>query len=188
MSAEKIIEQIKKDAEKEINHIKKQVELEVQKIIKESNKQAEKQTESIIEDGKNQAENTKKIIISKANQSIKKEIMIEKEKIIEQCFIKAYQKLSMIKGEDYKKTVTLYLRNGIKKLGKDIRVFTTRKEDEKILEEFGLKQEAKLESYGGIKIVSSDGRVTLDYTFEGVLKRDKQKIRNKVGKLLFSNI
>lgn len=186
MSAEKIIEQIKKDAEKEIKAIQKDAEKEANKIIDDAKKQAKEEADKILENGKKQAENTKRIIISKENQSIKREIMKTKEKVIEDCFVKAHQKLSMIKGKEYEDTVTKYVQVGVKQLGKNCSVLTSRVEDKKIIEKLGLKSAGTIEASGGVKLVSKDRRITLDYTFDGILKRDKNKIRNKVGKLLFS--
>jgi len=186
MSAEKIISQIKKDAEKEIKQIQKDADLEAKKIIDAAKKQAKLEAEKILENGKKQAENTKRILISKENQEIKREIMNAREKVIEDCFIKAQQKLSNIKGKEYENTVTKYVKTGINKLGKDCSALKSRTEDKKIIEKLGLKSAGSIEASGGVKLVSKDGRITLDYTFDGILKRDKQKIRNKVGRLLFS--
>ncbi len=186
MSAEKIIEQIQKDAEEEIKQIQKEADKEAKKIIDDAKKQAKIESEKIIENGKVQAENTKRILISKENQDIKRRTMNAREKVIEDCFVKAHQKLSMIKGKEYENTVTKYIKTGIDKLGKDCSVLKSRSEDKKIIEKLGLKTEGTIEASGGVKLVSKDGRITLDYTFDGILKRDKHKIRNKVGRLLFS--
>ena len=112
--------------------------------------------------------------------------MNAREKVIEDCFVKAHQKLSMIKGKEYEDTVTKYVQTGVKKLGKDCSVLNSRQEDKKIIEKQGLKPAGTIEASGGVKLVSKDGRITLDYTFDGILKRDKNKIRNNVGRLLFS--
>ena len=186
MSAEKIIEQIKKDAEKEIKQIQKDAETEAKKIIDDAKKQANLESDKILENGRVQAENTKRIIISKENQNIKREIMNAREKVIEDCFVKSHQKLSTIKGKEYEDTVTKYVKTGVKKLGKDCGVLNSRAEDKKIIEKLGLKSAGTIEASGSVKFVSKDGRITLDYTFDGILKRDKNKIRNKVGRLLFS--
>ena len=186
MSAEKIIEQIKKDAEKEIRQIKKDADTQAKKIIDDAKQQADVEAEKILENGKKQAENIRRIIISKENQDIKREVMKAKEKVIEDCFVKGHQKLSMIKAKEYEETVTRYIKEGIGKLGKDCNVLSSRTEDKKLIEKLGLKSTGTIEASGGVKLVSRDGRVTLDYTFDGILKRDKQKIRNKVGRLLFS--
>ena len=119
MSTEKIIEQIKEDAEKELNQIKKDAEKQAKTIIEDAKKEARVESEKIIEAGKKQSDNIEKIIISKAHQDVKRQIMNAKEKIIEECFVKAHQKLSMIKGKEYENTVTQYIQDGIEKLGKD---------------------------------------------------------------------
>lgn len=186
MSAEKIIAQIKKDAEKEIAQIKLDVDKQAKTIIEKAKQEARNDAEKIIEEGNKQSDNAKRIIISKANQEIKRDIMIAKEKIIEECFVKAHQKLSMIKGIEYEKTVNKYIQDGMKKLGKNFSVMTSREEDKKIIQKHGLTISGHVEASGGIKLISPDGRIILDYTFDGILKREKDKIRNKVGKLLFS--
>ena len=187
MSAEKIIAQIKKDAEKEINEIKKETEKQVKNIIENAKKEANIDAEKIIQNGKKESENTEKIIISKAHQESKREIMKSKEKIIEDCFVKAHQKLSMIKEKEYSKTIDEYLKDGVKKLGNNCNVLISREEDKVIIRRYNLEISGHIEASGGIKLISSDGRIILDYTFDGILKRDKDRIRNKVGKMLFSN-
>jgi len=186
MSAEKIIQQIKKDAEKEIKRIQLEAEKQAKTIIDDAKKQAKQEAEKILEDGKKQSENAEKIIISKANQEIKREIMKAREKVIDECFVKAHQKMSMIKGKEYEQTMSRYIENGIKKLGKDCNLMISRQEDKKIMQKYGINESGRIDASGGVKLASKDGRITLDYTFDGILKRDKDKIRNKVGKLLFS--
>ena len=186
MTAEKIIEQIKKDSENEIKQIIKDAEEQAKSIIKESKKEAEKESEKILSVGKQQSENIKKIIISKANQDTKKEIMNSREQVIEQCFTKAHHKLSIIKEKNYEKIIQKLIKDGTKKIGGKCLVYVSRTADKKIVEDLGLSIEGHIETSGGIIIKSADGRVTLDYTFDGILKREKDKIRRKVGKILFS--
>ena len=66
MSAEKIIERIKKDSEKEINSILKEAEKETIGIVDSIKKVAKLESEKIITRGVFQGENIKKILISKA--------------------------------------------------------------------------------------------------------------------------
>jgi len=107
MTAEKIIERIKKDSEIEINQILKEAEKQAASIIEDSKKEARLESEKIISDGKQQAENIKKIIISKASQDTNKVIMNEREKIIEECFTKAHHKLSTLNETEYKNIVKI---------------------------------------------------------------------------------
>ena len=186
MSAEKIIEQIKIDSEKEIKEILKNAENQSKEIISIAKKDAEKKVEEILENGKKQSENLKKILISKANQNTKREIMNARETMIEECFTKAHHELSILKGKSYENLVKKLIIDGQKKLGGNCVVYVTRDEDKKIAKDLGIDIAGSIESAGGIILKSSDGLVTLDHTFDGILKREKGKLRIKVGKLLFS--
>ena len=186
MTAEKIIEQIKKDTDLEISKIKKDAEDQAKIIINNSKKELEEEIKKILTDSKIKSENVKKIHISKANQDIKREIMNAREKIIDQCFSKAHHELSILKGKNYEKIVKNLIKDGMKKLGGKCSIITSRAADKRIAQEIGISVVGRVEKTGGIIIKSEDGKVTLDYTFDGILEREKGKIRRKVGKILFS--
>jgi len=186
MSAEKIIEQIKKDSETEIKQIQNDAESQAKGILETTKKEAEKEAEKILENGKKQSDNLKKILVSKANQDAKRDIMNARETIIDECFTKAHHELSILKGEHYEKIVKKLIIDGQKKLGGSCMVLVTRDADKKIAKDLGIHIDGTIESAGGVILKSSDGRVTLDHTFDGILKREKDKLRIKVGKLLFS--
>jgi V/A-type H+-transporting ATPase subunit E len=186
MTAEKIIEQIKKDSEKEINQILKEAKQQASEIIKEAKEEAQQEFEKILSDGKKQAQNIKRILISKANQDTKRELMNAREKIIEECFLKAHHKLSILKGPRYNKIIKKLIDDGRKKLGEKGSLFVTREAGKKIATELGIKIDGYVESSGGVVLKSTDGRIILDHTFDGILKREKDKMRPMVGNILFS--
>ena len=186
MSAEKIIQQIKKDSEIEIKHILKDAENQAKIILENSKKATENEIKKIESDSLNKSENLKKILISKASQDAKKEIMNAREKIIEDCFTKAHSELSKLKGTDYNNIVKKLIEDGRNKLGKKCTVMISREEDKKIAEDLGISVDGTVESSGGVVLKSSDGKIILDHTFDGILKREKNKIRIEIGKLLFS--
>jgi len=186
MSAEKIIEQINKDSEKEKSQILKEAKQQASNIIKEAKEEAKIDSNKILSEGKNQAENVKRILISKANQDAKRELMNAREKIIEECFTKAHHELSILKGQRYEKIVIKLIEDGRKKLGGSGSLFVTREADKKMAEELGIKIDGYVESSGGVVLKSSDGRIILDHTFDGILKREKDKMRPMVGRILFS--
>ena len=186
MTAEKIIERIKKDSEKEKKQILKEAEKQASSIINDVKKEAEQESEKILMNGKKQGENIKKIIVSKASQDAKREIMNAREKIIEECFTKAHHKLSTLNATEYKKIVTKLMENGCKKLEGECNVLVSRDIDREIAESWGIKVIGTVETAGGIVIKSDNRKITLDHTFDGILKRKKDEIRRKVGKLLFS--
>jgi len=186
MSAEKIIQQIKKDAEKEIKQILAEAEKQAKQIINEAKKQTEKEAEKILTNGKKQSENLERIMIAKVSQNAKREIMRTQEKIIEECFTRASEKLSKLKVEDYKNMVSRLIKDGEKKLGEQCNMIISRETDREIAEEMGFAIVGNIKASGGVVLQSQDGRITLDNTFDGILRRKKDKIRVKVGKILFS--
>jgi vacuolar-type H+-ATPase subunit E/Vma4 len=185
MTADKIIQQIRKDSKKEINQILNEAKKQATGIIKDAKKEAELESEKILSEGKKQSENISKILISKANQDAKKELMIIQEKIIEDCFIKAHHSLSILNEVRYKTIVTKLIKNGVKKLGQQCTLLVSRDIDKKIAEEMGLKISGNVETAGGVVLKSIDEKIMLDHTFDGILKRKKHDIRIKVGMLLF---
>ena len=186
MSADEIIKQIKSDAEKEIKEIKKEVDKDIKKINEEAKKQADQIVKEILEQGKISAENKKRIMISKANQESHKKVMNAKEEILEKCFSKAIEKLSKIKKEKYQKIIDNLIKKGTSEIKGKVKVDISKEADKKIVEKHKLEISNTIKSTGGIIIYSSDGKITLDNTFEGILKRKKSEIRNKAGKVLFS--
>jgi vacuolar-type H+-ATPase subunit E/Vma4 len=186
MTAEKIIEQIKKDSQKEIKQILEDTKKQATSILKEARKEAEQESDKILSYGTQQSENIKKILISKANQDTKREIMNAREEIIEECFTKAHHKLSILKGKEYERIVKKLVEDGRRKLGGECSLLVSRGADKTIAGDLGIPIDGKVETAGGVVLKSVDGRVTLDHTFDGILEREKAKIRRKVGKLLFS--
>ena len=186
MTAEKIIEQIKKDSEKEKKQILNEAEKQANNIIKDIKKEADQESQKILLAGKKQSENLIKILVSKANQESKKDLMQAQEEIIEECFIKAHHSLSTLNKIQYRTLVTKLIKNGVKKLGKQCTILISRDIDKEIAKDMGLKISENVETSGGIILKSADGKITLDHTFDGILKRKKNDIRIKVGTLLFS--
>jgi len=186
MSVEKIIEQIKKDSNNVVEQILKESEKQATKIVNNAISKAKKESREILTNGKKQSESIKKILVSKENQNSKRKIIKVRESIIEDCFEKAQRKLLKLEDEKYKQLITKLIKNGSKKLGGKCTVKTSRDIDKKIADELGIKVTEKIDATGGIILKSINGKITLDNTFEGILEREKDRIRIKVGKLLFS--
>ena len=148
MTAEKIIERIKKDSEKEIKQILNEAEKQVSSIFNEAKKEAKQESEKILSNGKKQSENIKKIIVSKANQDVKREIMKAQEKLIEECFTKAHHKLSTLDKAKYKKIVTKLMEEGCRKLGGHCTILGSRDTDREIARNKGLKVIGSVETVG----------------------------------------
>lgn len=186
MTAEKLLQKIKKDTEIEIQKIKEGAKKIASEIINTAKTEAKKDALVIIEDGKKQSENLKRILLSKANQDAKRNIIQIKEEIIDECFSKAKEKLSKITGDEYKKVVQKIIKSSHKDTKNDFKLYMSRDEDKIIAENLKLKIKGSIKAIGGVILESDNGQVRIDDTFEGIITRKKDKIRVKIGKLLFS--
>ena len=186
MSVEKIIQQINNDAESEIRKIIRDAEQQAKHIIEHAREEAEAESINIKLDGKKQSENTKKVLVAKAKQEIKHEILNAKEKIIEESFLQVYSRLSKINEEHYKKIITKLMENTKTKIGEDCKLLVSRDIDKTIAKNLKLDVIGTIDSIGGFIAISHDDKIKLNNTFEGIIDRNKDKLRVKVGKTLFS--
>lgn len=185
MSAETIVNKIKSDAKQKAKEIKDKAEQEAQAIKDEATKSAKKQAKEIVEKGKQQAENKKKIMISQANQNAKRDEMNAKEEIIETCFTKAIEELRSMDDKSYHNLVKKLITQGKKNIPGSCTVKVSNDKDKKIAKELDIPVTEKIDATGGVIIQSKQGTITIDNTFEGILQREKQRIRIKVGQFLF---
>jgi V/A-type H+/Na+-transporting ATPase subunit E len=185
MSAEKIIERIKNDAEKQIQQIKDETEQHSKMIIKTAKAEAQQEAEKILQSGQRESESAKKILISKAMQDVRRDMMNAKEEIITQCFSEALQKLGSLPDDQYRKLVISLIRAGKKRLGDHCTVSVSRAIDKEIAKQEAVSVQGTVKSTGGIVLQSANGAITIDNTFERLLDRKKDEIRIHVGKLLF---
>lgn len=185
MSVEKIIERIKTDAEKQVQHIIDEAEKQSHIIINTAKAEAEREAAAILKVGQLESENAKKILLSKAMQEIKRDMMNAKEEIIEQCFSQALEHLASLPEDRYRKFVMGLIRQGKKRLGDDCTLSGSRPVDKEIADKEKVAVRGTINSIGGVILHSSDGTITIDNTFERLLSRRKDEIRIHVGKLLF---
>jgi len=186
MSAETIVNKIKSDAEQQVKEIKKTAETEAGTIKTEAMKNAKKLAKELLEKGEQQADNKMKILISQAHQKARRNEMNAKEDIIETCFTKAIDVLANMDESSYKRLVEQLITQGKKQITGLCTVKISNDYDKHIAQKMGIKISGETGATGGVILQSEHGMITIDNTFEGIIKREKQQIRVKVGQLLFS--
>jgi vacuolar-type H+-ATPase subunit E/Vma4 len=185
MSAEKIIQQIKRDTEIEIEIIDKEKKKRIEEITNNLKQETNEMKKDILEKGKLDAENVKRIELAKANQEVKRAQMLAKEQLIETCFKNALSQLKDLDKSSYEKIVKSLIKKGSSQINGSFNIQTSRSIDKDVAKKQHIKIEGSIEATGGIKLVSEDRSVIIDNTFEGILNRKKQDIRIHVGSILF---
>jgi len=186
MSAEKLITKIKEDAQEAAQDIIDDARKQSQQMITLAQSEAKRQAEIILQQGISEKDTIQRIKISQAQQEAKRQLMIAKEHIIEECFQKAVERLKSIDDKTYSKMIESLIKKGADKISGSFIIYTSRPLDALVAKKQNIPVKGTLTTYGGIILHSEDGRIIVDNTFEGILQRNKDSLRVQVGKLLFS--
>ena len=186
MSVETIITKIQEDAKKQAEFLTKDAQYQAKQLQVQMNEEADKEAQVFLEAAQRDIQQKQHIKIAQANQEMKREIMAAREDLIDTCFARAQKRLQHLSGKQYHELVTALMKEGMQKLGEKCTVQICREEDKKLAKDLGLQVTGSLEASGGVMLHSADGNITLDNTFEGIIRRKKDVIRIRIGKLLFS--
>jgi V/A-type H+-transporting ATPase subunit E len=187
MSSQNLIKRIQDESQTEINRIHQQANQQAMQILSEARTQAKQEAALILERGKQQSETIIKILISKAHQEVNRTKMNAKDALIDDCFQQAHKKLAAFNSVQYRKIAAHLLDTGSKRIHNPGGVRISRDEDKELAQKKGLTVTGSQHTIGGMVIISNDGKLSIDNTFEGILQRKKQEIRTEVGKLLFTD-
>jgi vacuolar-type H+-ATPase subunit E/Vma4 len=187
MSKERIIAKIEADSKKEADAILKEAEKIAKEILEKARLDAKQECTKILADAAKECETLKQMIIAKANQNARRKILEGKEEIIEKCLEEAKKKLFELEEKKYQKVIERLIKNGCKILGKDCIVIPSRKEDVEVSKKLKMRVDTKRKtgSSRGVILVSKDGLQSIDNTFEGIFERKIDKIKTKIGRILF---
>lgn len=185
MAIEKIITKIKEDGEEEARKILSEARKEAKDIFEKKQIEIEKDKEKKLTVGKKEIKTKTNIIISGAKRNSRKKILETKEEIINNCFSIAQNELKELEGEKYKEIIIKLIKEGEKVLGNGFIVLPSREEDIELLSSLSVIIGEKREAIGGITLVSKDGKISIDNTFDGILERLRDDIRIGAAKILF---
>lgn len=186
--ADKIIERIKKDSNATIKEIIENAKTEAESIRKSHEKETKKTIESIRQNYEKEASVIRNMLISGARIEAKRQKLNMREEIINECLNRGKKRLSETKGKQYEEFLKSRVTEGIKNIGKDIVVDYPEKDKkivEKIVSELRADLGHSIDTIGGVVVKSKNGKIRVDNTFEGIIKRNERQIRKGVSEILF---
>ncbi len=189
MPVEKLIERIKKDAERKADEILEMKEEEAEEVRQEIEKEKERRLDEIQKKEEREIETMKNRIISQAKLESRKQKMNAREEMIEKVFQRTRERLKETDPSEYEDYLKKVVKKSINVLGKDIEIRCNEESldlVQKIVEEIEPTIEVKddLNSLGGIKAHSEKG-AGIDFTFEANLERNRKELRKDVSDILF---
>ncbi|MGB9521507.1 MAG: V-type ATP synthase subunit E family protein [Anaerolineales bacterium] len=205
MQAEKgarlLAEDILKEAEEKAALIIQDANQQAAAIINSAKINAEEEEKQKLREAETKGKQIYAEILARAKVEARKELLREKEIIIENVFKEAEEKLRKhALSPDYKEDLVRITIDACRKLGSNDIIIRANRRDLEMLKSLKntivreLKSDNKevnislgepIEATGGVKVVAADGKIEIDETFEGTIRRLTDVLRVKVAKLLF---
>jgi V/A-type H+/Na+-transporting ATPase subunit E len=193
---ERTIDQVITKKESELLTQLNETYLESINNIDLSKSQIEGEYENIISNAAKKAENLKRQVSGSTKLSVRNKELVLLEQAVNDVYGKAKEKLlSYSEDPNYRNLLIKFLDESIPNLGTyDIIIECLKKDIEffkKEIESFSIKYNKKIKvqgnlknSFGGFKIKSSDGTITLDNTIDSRMESLKPLIRKNVAQVL----
>lgn len=205
MPAEKgaklLAEDILKEAEEKAAAIIKEAKQQANAIIDAARINAEEEEKRKLAEATAKGQQIYREILAQAKVEAKKEILKKKELLIKEAFKEAEERLRKHSlAAEYKEDLIRITVNACKKLDATDLVITANQRDLKTLKSSKETIERELErgnrkikisfgepiqTAGGVRVKTADGRIEVDETFEGIIQKQFELLRVKVAKILF---
>jgi V/A-type H+-transporting ATPase subunit E len=199
MALEGILEKINKNVEEEIRAIKEEGRLKRQEIVARAESQAKGIGERILDEASRKVELDRRQSTVSAELEHRKEILTEKQKLLEDCFQAALEELVSLPAAEYQSLIRRMLLN-LATTG-DERVLISTEDEKRIDQKFvdGVNEELKKTGRGGgLKLdgTSPDVRggfvlrtedVEVDCSFGTLLRQLREELQSQVAAILFGD-
>ncbi|MEM4724237.1 MAG: V-type ATP synthase subunit E family protein [Candidatus Hadarchaeum sp.] len=205
MQAEKgarlLAEDILREAEEKAALIIKEANQQASAMIDSARINAEEEEKLKLKEAEIRGRQTYAEILAQAKVEARKELLREKEQIIQRVFKEAEEKLrEHATTTEYKEDLVRITVEACRQLGSIDVVIRANRRDLETLKSLknAIVRELKagnksinislgepIETAGGVKVVTADGKIEIDQTFEGIIQRLTDVLRVRVAKLLF---
>ncbi|MDI6917254.1 MAG: V-type ATP synthase subunit E [Thermoplasmatales archaeon] len=186
---DRIIERIKKESEARVKEILDSASNEAENIRKRNEKETKKMVEKIKQGHEKEADVIRNTVISGAKIESKRIRLQVREDIINECFRRSEKKLMNVEGKEYEEFLNRGIREGADVVGENAAAGCTEKDIrvvKKIASALNVAVDEKfLSTIGGVVIRSRDGKIRVDNTFDGILSRNRDRLRKEVAEILF---
>lgn len=199
--AQLIVKDILDEASEKASNIIRAAKKEAQTILDATKFDNKEEEASELKKAQNQGKQILDEITAEGRTRARRELLKKREELIDEIIREAQKRLENYAASDkYEKELVKIAVNACKKLGSNQAVIKANRRDLKILEkskglivkELGENEKnanvsfgEPIQTTGGVRVAAQDGRVEIDETFDGKLKREMESLRVKIAKILF---
>ncbi len=202
MSIEGIIQKIDDEAGKESAAILKEATDGASAILSVAQKELSLSLEDLDRKLVREKGRMKNIHLSDGKRKARKTVLEMKESLIMDTFSSIRRRMGELNGDDLSGLLLRLMANARAEVGQEVTIYPVRQEDlDAVRGEVGIGpvvqetedmpwQITRMKSkdlIGGFIAISSDGKRILDMSFNGLLERDEERIREMISKMLFSD-
>lgn len=196
--AQLIVEEILEEASDKSAQIIADAKKEAKKLLDAARLKAKEEEDRAIKEAKARGEQVYNEMLAEGRMKAKRETIQGKEEILNEVFKRAEGRLRAYASSEKYDAVNLAIE-ACKKLGTENVVIYANKKDlsqlqeskDKIAQSIAQDGTAKIsfgkpiKTVGGVCVSTHDGKIEIDDTFEGRLKRKFDPLRVKVARILF---
>lgn len=199
--AKLIIDDIVKEAKKKAAEVIQTAEREAATMRDAARLGAKEEEEHKLKEALTRGKQVYEEVMAEGRMKAKKEMLQKKEGLIGDVFKEAEERLrAHVASKRYKEDIARIALSACRKLGSGDVVVRANRRDLKLLESFKEQMARELsggektvnisfgepiQAIGGVRVGTPDGKVEIDDTFEGRMRREFEVIRVKVAKVLF---
>jgi len=199
--AKLIIDDILKEAKKKAAEVIQTAEREAATMRDAARLGAKEEEEHKLKEALTRGKQVYEEVMAEGRMKAKKEMLQKKEGLIGDVFKEAEERLrAHVASKRYKEDIARIALSACRKLGSGDVVVRANRRDLKLLESFKEQMARELsggektvnisfgepiQAIGGVRVGTPDGKVEIDDTFEGRMRREFEVIRVKVAKVLF---
>ncbi len=193
-----IAREILEDAQKEAEALLLKAGSEGKNILNEAKAEAERKYAAVMNKNQEDLEIKKQEIANSLDVETRNEMLNAREKLVEQVFAKAQDRLKEYASSDnYLNCLSELISETTRRISSDKLMVKLNKRDQQRLGEKQLqalskklkvelvKSDELIDSVGGVIVSTFDGRIVMNNTFESRLEMLKPVLRGNVAKMLF---
>lgn len=191
MALKDMLEVIEEEGKKRCQDIITQAEKQSEIILKEAREEAENIRQQEMEKIKSVIQVDRVKILNEARMAVKREMTQAKEEVIQETFQQAYKELQEFRRTPkYKEAFEKLVSEILGEVDGKIMVNVEKSDQSlarQILDQAGVQYElaASLNSSGGLKVSTQDGRISLTNTFGIRMEKAKKMLKSDVMNILF---
>ncbi len=187
MGLKDILNKIESQQDQRIKEIKRNNAREIAEIRSEMKGKVSKEKERVQSELAKEREIYSNLKISEGKRSVKREMLAEKERLINLALGNVLDRFGEFKGERYRSLLKKLVTESAKLLKGKCRILATREEDIPYLKNLGIApvRNKTIPGRGGVIVVSENGEFRIDRTFDYMMEKQSDDLRKMTAGILF---